>query len=413
MFLKSWLINRYDILVSIILDIIIFSYLKQIENNNISIFENILFLVIWIILSYNFERYGRRRRISLIRLILKNLYSSLFVFLLISTIFIFLFEFDFYSFNYLFLGFLGTSLLIQTIWMYSYFHLKVKMYINLVGSEGYKKYLKKYIAYFNFADFLFIDDQLKNNQLKNNQHNIILSEENKENTKKWCEETLHLIPSKLVNNQIIKELNDGKSKTFYFLIKRIADIFISLILLFLSLPLLILFSLLIFIEDQGPIFYTQIRVGFKGKNFKIFKLRTMKMNSENGKALWSSEKDPRITKIGKILRITRIDEIPQIWNVLRNDMSLIGPRPERPELANSLSKDLPLFRLRSNILPGLSGWAQVNYPYASSLSETEMKLSFDFFYMKNASLLLDIIIFFKTIKLVFNGRGAIPKKSID
>ena len=139
----------------------------------------------------------------------------------------------------------------------------------------------------------------------------------------------------------------------------------------------------------------------------------MRLNSENGKAIWATEKDPRITRIGKILRKSRIDEIPQLWNVIRNDMSLIGPRPERPELENNLIKELPAFSLRSYILPGLSGWAQVNYPYASSLSESEMKLSFDLFYIKNASFFLDLIIFFKTIKLVINRKGSIPNKSIE
>lgn len=408
MFFKSWIKYRFDILGSIIFDLIFIFYILQNGNFSKSFFEKTLFLIIWIFLSYNFERYGRRKRINFKNLLLKNLKSGILVYISINLIFLFIFKNEFYNLSKFSIKILSVSFIVQMVWIYFYFKLKAKKYINIIGSESYNFYLKKYINYFNFIDFVYVEDINKNNN-----QTISLSEDNKFYTKSWCEETLHIIPSKLINNQFISEIKKTKTKSFYYLTKRFADILISSLLLFFSLPILVLSCFIIFIEDRGPIFYTQIRVGLKGKNFKIYKLRTMRLNSENGKAIWSKEKDPRITKIGKILRKSRIDEIPQLWNVIKNDMSLIGPRPERPELENNLLKELPYFSLRSNKLPGLSGWAQVNYSYASSLSETEMKLSFDLFYLKNASILLDIIIFFKTIKLVMNLRGSIPNKSIE
>ena len=406
MFFKYWIKYRYNVFTSIIIDLILFAYLIQNGDYNQTFFINSLLFISWFFLSYSFERYGIFKKINFKKLFLKSLISGILVYIFIN--FLFLFSLDFINLNKFLIKIIVCSFIAQMIWINFYFQLKPKKYINIIGSNLYKNYLKKYIDYFNFIDFEYeVDKPINNNQ------SVSLFEENKLHSKIWFEETLHIIPSKLINNNFIKELKDTNRRGFYLMRKRFADLFISSILLFLSIPILILSSLLIFIEDQGPIFYTQKRVGLKGKNFKIFKLRTMRLNSENGKAIWATEKDPRITRIGNFLRKSRIDEIPQLWNVIRNDMSLIGPRPERPELENNLLKELPAFSLRSYVLPGLSGWAQVNYPYASSLSESEMKLSFDLFYIKNASFFLDLIIFFKTIKLVINRKGSIPNKSIE
>ena len=408
MFFKYWIKYKYNVLTSIVIDIILFAYLTQNGDHNQTFSVNILLFISWIFLSYSFERYGIFKKINFKKLFLKSLRSGILVYIFIN--FLFLFSLDFIYLNKFLIKILAFSFIAQMIWMIFYFQIKPKKYINIIGSDLYKNYLKKYIDYFNFIDFAYeyeLDKPVNNNQ------SVTLFEENKLHSKIWCEETLHIIPSKLINKNFIRDLKDLNRMDYYLMRKRFADVFISSILLFLSIPILILSSLLIFIEDQGPIFYTQKRVGLKGKNFKIFKLRTMRLNSENGKAIWATEKDPRITRIGNILRKSRIDEIPQLWNVIRNEMSLIGPRPERPELENNLLKELPAFSLRSYILPGLSGWAQVNYPYASSLSESEMKLSFDLFYIKNASFFLDLIIFFKTIKLVLNRKGSTPNKLIE
>ena len=154
-------------------------------------------------------------------------------------------------------------------------------------------------------------------------------------------------------------------------------------------------ALLIKLEDRGPIFYTQIRSGFKNKPFKLWKFRSMKENAEKSGPQWAQANDNRVTKIGFIMRKTRLDEMPQLINVLLGDMSLIGPRPERPEIDTLLTKKINLYLERYSIRPGLSGWAQVNYPYGASIEDAKNKLSFDLFYIKNSFHALHIQIFNK------------------
>ena len=191
-------------------------------------------------------------------------------------------------------------------------------------------------------------------------------------------------------------------------IKRLFDIFFSFLILILSLPLCLIAIILIKYEDNGPIFYSQIRNGFNNKTFKVYKFRSMKVNSEPNGPQWAKNKDNRITKLGNLLRKSRIDELPQLFNVIIGEMSLIGPRPERPEIDKMLVKKINLYSYRYSIKPGLSGWAQVNYPYGASLEDSKNKLSFDFFYIKNYSFLLDLLILFKTIKTVLNLHGSVP-----
>ena len=174
-------------------------------------------------------------------------------------------------------------------------------------------------------------------------------------------------------------------------------------------PVFILSIIFIKLEDSGPIFYSQTRTGYKGKPFKIWKLRTMKVDAEANGAVWAKKLDPRITKIGNILRKTRIDELPQLIAVLNGQMSLIGPRPERPEFNSFLAKEIKNYELRHFVKPGLSGWSQVNYPYGASTKDAAIKLSYDLYYLYNYSNFLDFIIFFKTIKLVLHLRGSTPK----
>ena len=182
-------------------------------------------------------------------------------------------------------------------------------------------------------------------------------------------------------------------------------------ILFLSSPIILISSLLIYLEDNGPIFYSQERSGLNKKIIKIYKLRTMYKNAEKKGAQWSTKNDPRITKIGGFLRKTRLDELPQLVTVIKGDMSLIGPRPERPELEKRITKEVPNYDLKFKMIPGLSGWAQVNYPYGASINDTNIKLSYDIFYLFNKSLMVDLLILFKTIRLVFNAKGAIPKNN--
>ena len=194
-------------------------------------------------------------------------------------------------------------------------------------------------------------------------------------------------------------------------LKRMADVALSLLLLVGTAPLFLLIGLLIWLEDGGPVFYCQQRSGYMGRPFWLFKLRTMTCSPlecwtvGQERPAWTMPGDCRITRIGSLLRPARLDELPQLLNVLSGDMSLIGPRPERPELEQDLEAHIPHYRKRHWMRPGLSGWAQVCAPYAASVEEAELKLSYDLYYLRHWSTWLDFLIFFKTIKTVLKGAG--------
>lgn len=207
------------------------------------------------------------------------------------------------------------------------------------------------------------------------------------------ENTLELEIDKLKNE------NEG----IYFVFKRIFDFIFSMFLFILTLPIVVLSCLIIFLQDFGQPFYFQRRMGHMGKEFYVVKLRSMKKNAENGKAQWAKKNDNRITKFGKIIRKTRIDELPQLINVIKGDMSLIGPRPERKVFVEEFLIEIPDFLERLAVKPGLTGWAQVNGGYEIDAKE---KLELDKYYVENISFLLDLKIFFKTIKVVITGEGA-------
>ena len=181
-------------------------------------------------------------------------------------------------------------------------------------------------------------------------------------------------------------------------------------LLLLTAPLLLAAAALIRLEDGGPIFYGQQRTGLYGERILIWKLRSMRQNAESSGARWASRNDARITTVGNWLRRLRIDELPQLVSVLSGDMSLIGPRPERPELELDLEERIPHYRVRHWVRPGLSGWAQVCYPYGASIEDSRMKLSYDLYYLRNANLMLDFLILIKTLRLVARGQGAVPQQ---
>ena len=226
----------------------------------------------------------------------------------------------------------------------------------------------------------------------------------------WLEKNLNRIPYEYINfEKFINKYNLIKQNTFHNRLKRFGDIFFSISLLFLSLPILLISGILIWINDRGSIIYKQKRVGKDGKEFYIYKLRTMILNAEKKSGpKWVSINDRRITLIGKLLRKTRIDEIPQLICVLNGDMSLIGPRPERPELEVDLKTNIDNYELRYLVKPGLSGWAQVNANYAASIEGVKLKLSYDLYYIFNQSIFIDFLIFIKTIKVVFTAKGSDP-----
>jgi len=183
-------------------------------------------------------------------------------------------------------------------------------------------------------------------------------------------------------------------------LKRLFDIVVSLMILLPFSPVLLVAMLAVWLGDRGAVFYRQERVTQGGRGFKILKLRTMRSDAEKGGAVWAAAGDNRITMVGKFLRRTRIDELPQLFNVLAGDMSLVGPRPERPEFIEKLSQQLPLYQERHAVKAGLTGWAQVNYPYGASLDDARSKLSYDLYYVKNFNILFDLRIVLQTLRVV-------------
>jgi len=191
------------------------------------------------------------------------------------------------------------------------------------------------------------------------------------------------------------------------LAKRIIDVALSGLLAIISLPIALLTAAAIKLESKGPILYTQMRVGEGDAPFKILKFRSMCHEAEREcGAAWASAHDSRITKVGRVIRKLRIDELPQLYNILRGDMSFVGPRPERPEFVEDLKQQIPYYSQRFAVKPGLTGWAQVNYPYGASIEDAEEKLQYDLYYIKRLSLLLDLSIILRTAKVVLLGTGA-------
>ena len=195
-------------------------------------------------------------------------------------------------------------------------------------------------------------------------------------------------------------------RPFDLVMKRILDVSVSALLLLLTLPTLLVVSLLIKLEDQGPIFYRQERIGLNGRSFWILKFRTMRVDAEKAGAQWASKSDPRVTRIGNILRRGRIDEIPQLINVLRGEMALVGPRPERPVFVERLAKDIRHYQLRHSVKAGVTGWAQINYPYGASVEDARNKLEYDLYYLKHFSFLRDISIMLQTLRVVIFAQRA-------
>jgi exopolysaccharide biosynthesis polyprenyl glycosylphosphotransferase len=181
---------------------------------------------------------------------------------------------------------------------------------------------------------------------------------------------------------------------------------VSLLLLLLLLPILPLIAVLIKLDSRGPIFHRQERIGKDGKVFWLWKFRSMKQHAEHGTGpVWAGPDDDRVTRVGKYLRRTRLDEIPQLFSVLKGQITLVGPRPERPHFVKQLSEIIPFYNLRHSVKPGITGWAQIKYKYGSSIEDAVEKLQYDLFYIKNMSWLLDIVIIFNTIKTVLLQRG--------
>ena len=189
-------------------------------------------------------------------------------------------------------------------------------------------------------------------------------------------------------------------------VNRAGDVAISLALLVFTLPLMLLVAVLVRLDSRGPVLYRQERVGLGGKPFVLLKFRSMNADAEARGPAWAQQRDPRVTRIGSLMRRTRIDELPQLMNVLRGQMGFIGPRPERPHFVEQLAGVIPFYDERARVKPGLTGWAQVNYPYGASVEDARAKLSYDLFYVKNRSMLLDLVILFATVRVILFQEGA-------
>jgi exopolysaccharide biosynthesis polyprenyl glycosylphosphotransferase len=225
---------------------------------------------------------------------------------------------------------------------------------------------------------------------------------------KVYEDTLRRVPIFLLQSDWILRsfVDQAHTGEFYAFSKRLMDIVGGLIGLLLFLPLFPLITLAILIDNGFPVFFTQTRLGESGKEYRIIKFRTMVKDAEkDGKAQLAQERDDRVTRVGKILRRSHLDELPQFINILRGEMSLVGPRAERPELVEELQQQIPFYRARLFVKPGLTGWAQVNFKYASSVEDTAVKLEYDLYYIKHRNLILDLSILFRTVGTVVGLKG--------
>ena len=207
--------------------------------------------------------------------------------------------------------------------------------------------------------------------------------------------------------RLVNDVSGQRRDTvWYEVTRRALDVIGSLLLLAFALPLLLLVAFLIKVDSTGPVLYRQSRVGLHGRIFTMLKFRSMRVDAEVAGPCWATDRDPRMTRIGAFIRATRLDEVPQLLNVLRGDMSLVGPRPERPHFVQQLAAIIPRYHERTHVLPGITGWAQINYPYGASVEDARAKLAFDLFYISNRALLLDLRILLRTIPVVLFRIGA-------
>jgi sugar transferase (PEP-CTERM system associated) len=188
--------------------------------------------------------------------------------------------------------------------------------------------------------------------------------------------------------------------------KRVVDVVLSIVGMVLAAPLMALTALAVRLDTPGPVVYAQERVGEHGRTFMVYKFRSMRTDAEVGTPIWARDQDERVTRVGRIIRLTRLDEIPQLWNVLRGDMSFVGPRPERPFFIEQLAEAIPFYRQRHAVKPGVTGWAQVKYRYGASIDDAREKLRYDLYYIKHMSIIFDLTIVFDTIKVILSQKGA-------
>ena len=431
--------SRLKLLLSSIIDFVIINIVFYLYLPNDQFFSigvrQFFYIVFWILTSYIFDRYYQNKIVNK---------SSFFIYQLVNTFkSIIFFGFLFLIYNWVLGNYIGRSfllILLLNLFIFS----SIAQY--LLNRFLFRKFIKN--KYWAFLISKGSERKLPNLNLLNQEKIKMISFEKIEENYKFISnsygivvydyETLSdnditlLIELKKKGVRIYKlsnwlrnylkryppnllSLKDFLNVDFLLLtnslfmrIKRLGDIVVSIIMLLFFLPIIFLSGIFIFLEDGGPVFYSQKRTGYLNSQFIIWKLRSMTVDAEKKGIRWSSKNDHRITKVGSLIRKMRIDELPQLWSVFIGDMSLIGPRPERPEIDKLLFDKIPFYSMRYLLRPGLSGWAQVNYPYGASVQDSFNKLSFDLFYVANYSIFLDILIFLRTLRLIFNARGSKP-----
>jgi exopolysaccharide biosynthesis polyprenyl glycosylphosphotransferase len=215
------------------------------------------------------------------------------------------------------------------------------------------------------------------------------------------------LPDAIVNDAGIQTRPSWYLNRGQCIAKRIVDLIIAIFLLIFTAPIMLLAAIAIWCDSPGTILYRQERVGYRGQRFQIIKFRSMVNNAEKDSgAVWAIERDPRVTRVGRFIRLVRIDELPQLLNVIRGEMSMVGPRPERPVFVERFSKVIPGYDIRHNLKPGITGWAQVSYQYGSSIEDARHKLKYDLYYAENWSILFDLKILFITVGVVILRKGA-------
>jgi len=345
------------------------------------------------------------------------------------------YQFPIYYLSFLFTIYFLSSLSFQLILLFIAYKFRFwELRLNIYGSEAETNFIKDIIKSFNYSfrnrniKLIRVNDDLS--KIGSIDHLVIfdktlIRERNFlelcfqkglhiYSIEEWIADNFQFIPFEKLNEiNFLKVSSNIKKKFFYSKIKRLGDIVLSSFLIVFLFPILLITFILILIDDGFPIFYGQIRSGNNGKEIKIFKLRTMIKDAEKKGARWASLNDKRITKVGSVLRKFRIDELPQLISVLKGEMSLIGPRPERPLFDKEIMKYIPNYKLRLFSKPGLSGWAQVNYPYGASIEDAKNKFSYDAYYILYSSFKLDLIILIKTIKLILSGKGSEPRDILN
>ena len=433
--------GRIKLLIIIILEILFPYYCLVASNSNlfkldIPQINIIIFISFWILLSYIRGRYSKKTKPTILERIAKQIKEFIIVsVVMITTIFTLKivglnYSFDSKNLPFIFslLFLLSTLKEIILIFVLEKFIYKSSKKVFILGTDSDLLIIENLLTEYNHNEkikFTIINSETKENFLPDQ---LIISNKYKLNYRdnkiieyysmqgvqifsvnKWFEYELSCCPVVLLSDNVSSLPYLTNNKDFEFRIKRLGDILVSLLLIIFLFPIIFIAGFSIWFVDKGPIFYIQKREGMFGEEITIIKLRTMVIDAEKDGVQWAKNNDNRITSIGKILRRSRLDELPQLISVLKGEMSLIGPRPERPEFNQFLNDSIPLYNLRSWIKPGLSGWAQVNYPYAASTKDAQNKLGFDLFYIYNFSIFLDFLILFTTMKTVLSGIGSVPK----